>query len=412
MITPPWWRDGRALARFVTDLVFREFARLRPDSRISAPASGGWSPEFALDHDLGADSLDLLSLSTSLVQALHLHRGGIEDYLLARRTLGGWIGVCQASLARFDHEITFRTSGSTGAAKPCHHRIEALEEEATCLAALLPGRSRVLSAVPAHHIYGFLFTVLLPRRLDREMPVEVLDIRDRAPALLGTLCRSGDLVIGHPDFWQAAVQASGRAVPNVVGVTSTAPCPAALAAAVTGSVTERLIEVYGASETAGIGWRSAPGAGFQLFPHWRRRGERLYRTTASGAVIEAELQDRLDWREDACFLPAGRLDGVIQVGGINVCPARIRKRLLDHPNVADAAVRPMALGEGNRLKAFIVPAPGAPDGAELRERIEAWIEDVLDVAERPRALNFGPALPVDGLGKLADWRAAIPEVTQ
>ncbi|EWY40734.1 hypothetical protein N825_32930 [Skermanella stibiiresistens SB22] len=414
MTIRPWWCDDLPLTRFITDLVFRQFTRLRPESRVPPPSSRGWPPDFALDDDLGADSLELLSLSSCLVQALHLHRGGIEDYLLARRTLGGWVEVCQASLARFDDEITFLTSGTTGAGKPCQHRLEALEEEAIRLAALLPGRTRVLSAVPAHHIYGFLFTVLLPRHLGGETPVEVLDIRDRAPALLRALCRSGDLVVGHPTFWRETVAPSGgrdiggRGVPNVVGVTSTAPCPAVLAASVTGNVTERLIELYGSSETAGIGWRNASDVGFQLFPHWMRRGESLRRTTASGVVIEAELQDSLHWLDDARFLPAGRLDGVVQVGGINVCPELIRKRLLDHPFVADAAVRPMTSSEGNRLKAFVVPAPGAPGDAELRDEIEAWIERALDVAERPRALSFGAALPVDGMGKLADWRVSVP----
>jgi hypothetical protein len=65
----------------------------------------------------------------------------------------------------------------------------------------------------------------------------------------------------------------------------------------------------------------------------------------------------------------------------------------------------MTPAEGSRLKAFIVPAPGAPACAGLRREIAAWIDLTLPVPERPRALSFGPALPVTPTGKPADWPA-------
>jgi 4-coumarate--CoA ligase len=83
---------------------------------VNAPGAGA----VGLGSDgRGTDSLELVSLATALVEALHLHRSGIEDYLLARRTLGEWIEICAGGLARFDGALTFCTSGSTGKPKSC-----------------------------------------------------------------------------------------------------------------------------------------------------------------------------------------------------------------------------------------------------------------------------------------------------
>ena len=65
------------------------------------------------------------------------------------------------------------------------------------MAALLPGRRRILSAVPSHHIDGFLFSVLLPQE-PAMGGLEVPDLRGSSPARLAHEPRSGDLVVGIP----------------------------------------------------------------------------------------------------------------------------------------------------------------------------------------------------------------------
>ncbi|WP_207481796.1 4-coumarate--CoA ligase [Arenibaculum pallidiluteum] len=401
MTDRPWWVNEGSFSRVVADLISDELAKLRPgEPRLAVPRP--WPEDLLIgDGGLGADSLELLQLSAALTELFQIHRSGIEDYLLVRRTLGGWLEVARAALARFDGEMTFRTSGSTGAGKPCPHPLLALEEEAAHLAGLLPGRRRVLSAVPAHHIYGFLFTVLLPAHLD----AEVLDLRERSPAALGALLRPGDLVVGHPEFWRAVLRAAPLIPGDVAGTSSTAPCPAETARGVRGLGLSRLVEVFGSSETAGLGWRDDPDAGFRPFPWWRFEEGEVLRILPGGAASRP-LQDRLAW-EGGEFRPGGRLDSVVQVGGVNVSPRAVRERLLDHPHVAECAVRLMRPDEGTRLKAFVVPSPHAPPEAELRAQLSAWIEGTLPVPQRPRALSFGPALPTGELGKAADWPVAF-----
>jgi len=401
-----WWQDRDALGRVVRDLLAGEFARLRPGA---TPPSGytPWPETLPLGPDgVGADSLDLLQLASALNEALHLHRSGIEDYLLVRRTVGDWLDVCEAALGRFDGTLGFRTSGSTGEGKRCEHPLAALEEEADALAALLSAGPvaprRIVSVVPAHHIYGFLFTVLLPNRLG----VPVVDGRAASPGGLAARLEPGDLVVAHPDWWGALLR-SGAGLPDgVTGTSSTAPCPADTAHGLRRLGLARLVEVFGSSETAGLGWRESPGAPFRPFPWWRfgEQGE-VTRRLADGTLLSATLQDRLDHSDDG-FRPSGRLDTVVQVGGVNVSLAAVQAHLAGHPDVEAVAVRLMRLEEGTRLKAFVVPAANAPPQEDLCRRLTEWIEATLPAPQRPRALAIGPALPVNAMGKPRDWPVA------
>ncbi len=394
-----WWRDEGALERFVGDLVAGELSRLRPGA-VLPPRP--WPLEVDLTGGaLACDSLELLALATALAEAVEMHRSGIEDYLLARRTLAEWCAIAAAALERFSSNLMFRTSGSTGACKALQHPLAALLQEVAALAALLPGRRRVVSAVPAHHIYGFLFTVLLPQRLG----VGVVDVRASSPAGLGAVLREGDLVVGHPGFWGGFARTVRQMPGDVVGVSSTAPCPRETARDAVACGLSRLVEVYGASETAGIGWRDDPGGPFELFGHWRRgvEADTLVRSGPDGACAAAQVPDRLVWVGERGFRVEGRRDAAVQVGGINVFPALVRERLLQHPGVRDAAVRLMSPGEGARLKAFIAPADPCFDTAELRSGLTAWCAAGLSAPERPKAFSFGAELPRNGLRKPADW---------
>jgi long-chain acyl-CoA synthetase len=389
-----WWQDRSALRRYVIDLVAGEFAVLRPG--LPLPAANSWADDLVLDGDgLGADSLELLSLASALNETLHLHRAGAEDYLLVRRTLGGWLDVVTWCLERFDAEIGFRTSGTSGTPKLCVHAVDRLNEETDFLASLIGPRRRVVRVVPSHHIYGFLFTVMLPGKLG----AEVVDTRHK----LRLSPQPGDLIVGYPEFWAMQLRHRQPWPDDVIGVVSTGPCPPEVAAGLRASGLARFIEVYGSSETGGIGWRDGGNPDYQLFPHFDcLDGTILHRKSG----IPAALQDRLAWHGPRHFSVEGRLDGVIQVGGVNVSPSHVQAVLESHPDVSKAVIRPMPVGDGLRLKAFIVPAETGKSESELRQAIETWIADRLSAPERPRNLTFGASLPVGAYGKAADWQVA------
>jgi len=393
---PVWWQDEATLARLVRDLVAAELAAARPGRSLAPPSA--WPAEIDLAADLGADSLDLMGAATSLADLLGFARAGMEDALLARTTLAGWIATARASLARDDTALTFRTSGSSGAPKRCAHPLAGLWREVDELARLLPRRRRILSAVPAHHIYGFLFTVLLPQA----EAAPVLDLRGSSPASLAAQLAPGDLVVAHPDFWNQVAALGPRFPHDVAGVSSGASCADATARTLAAGGL-RLLQVYGSSETAGVGWREEAGAPYRLFPYWRRGAvENTIERSLAGEGERFSLQDRLDWIDEAQFVPNGRLDAAVQVGGMNVYPAYVAEVLALHPGVRACVVRPMRPDEGARLKAFVVPDEGiAP--ASLRAELGQWLAERLTPPERPAAFSFGPALPRQPNGKPADW---------
>jgi 4-coumarate--CoA ligase (photoactive yellow protein activation family) len=401
--SPDWWEDEPSVLRFVSDLLAAELAQARPGRMPAQPQMPPWPPGLDFVRDLGADSLELLGMGTALAEALHLERGGVDERLLARPCLRDWAAAARDSLRTSDSEITFRTSGSAGSPKRCTHAHGLLWQETIELARLLPGRRRVLSLVPGHHIYGFLFTVLLPRALGI---VEVLDLRTATPATLLREARDGDLVVAHPGWWEQLARLGPRFPSGVVGVSSTAPCPDALARELADAGL-RLLQVYGSSETAGVGWREQAGAPYRLLPHWSRSGApgELLRKLPGGAEARYPLQDKLEWEDERRFRPSGRIDGAVQVGGTNVFPSYVAEVLAMHPGVKEAAVRPMRPDEGSRLKAFVVPAEASGEAglASLRSELLGWCAARLSTPERPAAISFGARLPRQASGKPADW---------
>ncbi len=395
-----WWGAERhSLSRVLADQLHAELRRLRLGPP-GGPPPWRWTRATRLD-ELGPaaiDSLDLLSLSTAVAELVPDSSAGFG--FLETRSFGALCDAVAGAASCPPQRVTFRSSGSTGAPRCVTHALASLEAEAAALASLVGnGRRRVLSAVPAHHIYGFIHSVLLPQCLGG---LPVVELRAHAPAALATLLRPGDLVLGHPAFWNAVQRELAGTLPtDVIGVTSTAPCPDSTALGLLQAGLARLLQIYGSSETAGVGWRDDPAAPYALLPGWRRNGDGLLRGHKA-----VQPPDLLVWEHDDRFRVLGRRDGAVQVAGFNVIPDQVRAALARHPGVADAAVRPMCQEEGNRLKAFVVPAADAADLDELQAELRRFAVATLTPAERPGAYSFGPALPRTELGKLTDWVAS------
>lgn len=294
--------------------------------------------------------------------------------------------------------IAFFTSGSTGVPKACIHSAAMLAQEMAFLRPYFQGRTRIVSAVPAHHLYGFTFGVHLPSFCGIPVWRTVA-----MPHVIAATMQPGDAVIGLPLLWKALVQTgrmpSGK---DILAVSATAPIEEDTLKALE-LAGFSLADIFGSSETGVAGIRTASHEAYRLSSHFRRTGpDTLDRLLPDSRHCPVRLEDTLHWRDDRHFLPAGRRDKAVQVGGVNVYPGQVAEKIRKLPEISDCAVRLMRPDEGTRLKAFIVPAR-MEDVRELRHKLRRRLKTMLTAEECPVSFSFGASLPRNGMGKLADW---------
>lgn len=351
------------------------------------------------EEGLGFDSLARLGLVARLNRVFGLAATGIEDYLLLEPTFGGWVRLIDTHFRKCGEAstLTFSTSGTTRAPRHITRKLSDLVAEARAHGAhFFPddaAAGRVLSAVPPFHIYGFMFSVLVPGLTGRE----VVDLAASGPGAAARPARRGDLVVGTPTTWHAAFASDVVFEDGVTGVTSGAAAAEEIWSGAAGARLCRLDEIYGATESGGIGLRSRPDRPFQLLAHLVRKGDGVHPGQGSSAALP--VQDHLDWTSATTFRLAGRIDGAVQVGGVNVWPDAVATWLGEQPGVAAASVR---VAEG-RLKAFVVPSEPEDRTGALAAQLLGAMNAGLTAPERPVSLTFGRELPLSAMGKPCDW---------
>lgn len=294
--------------------------------------------------------------------------------------------------------ITFLTSGSTGTPKKCFHSGDMIWQEAHGVKSLFPAVKRVVSLVPASHLYGFTFTVALPHALK----VPVVTMAALPTQQWETLLQEGDLVAGFPLFWNYWLRCGNTFPKGVYVLSSTAPCKDIIIQGLLDAGAAGFTEIYGASETGAIAHRHTPAAPFELFDFWETAGTELpLKIRRTGDEKWLQLPDQVELKGERFLVPLKRTDACVQVAGINVYPKRVESVLKQHPAVKECRVRLMRPEEGNRLKAFVVLNEGfSQDHLGI---IRTYLAKKLTVHELPRTFTFGPVLPVSNLGKDADW---------
>ncbi|WP_029106725.1 acyl-CoA synthetase [Mycobacterium sp. URHD0025] len=101
---------------------------------------------------------------------------------------------------------------------------------------------------------------------------------------------------------------------------------------------------------------------------------------------------------DGLLFVDGRDDDMIVSGGENVFPQEVENLLEERDDIAEVAVVGVDDVEfGKRLRAFVVPEPGAsPDGSEIKQ----YVKDNLARHKVPRDVVFIEELPRNATGKL------------
>ncbi len=105
--------------------------------------------------------------------------------------------------------------------------------------------------------------------------------------------------------------------------------------------------------------------------------------------------------EDGYHWITGRIDDVINVSGHRMGTAEVESALVEHPQVAEAAVVGMPHDvKGQGIYAYVTTNVGTEDSEELRKELVQWVRKEIGPIATPDVLQFAPGLPKTRSGKI------------
>jgi 2-aminobenzoate-CoA ligase len=105
--------------------------------------------------------------------------------------------------------------------------------------------------------------------------------------------------------------------------------------------------------------------------------------------------------EEGYFWYVARSDDMIVSAGYNIAAPEVESALYGHPAVLECAVIGVPCEErGQRVKAFVVAAPGREPGEALARELQDHVKAAIAPYKYPRDLEFVDALPKTATGKL------------
>ena len=308
----------------------------------------------------------------------------------------GELAIQSAAAYKKNQFVYLSTSGSTGAPKQICHTQTMMQQEGQSVGRHFSSAKRLITLTPCQHLYGLSFAVFFPSVY--HIPAFALPPLPVQP--WAHLLQAGDVLAGFPLFWEYFLKASNRLPPGVTAVTSTAPCPSGLFDRLKQAGAARVVELYGATDTGGIGVREDENAPFEINDFWEISADhsRIRREGLDGWL---PFPDEVRFVPPRGIYPLKRTDCMVQVAGVNVSPQHVERVLAEYPAVQACRVRLMRPDEGKRLKAFIVLKPGF--SADVLPKLRAFLTARLSSHEMPRAFTFGNRLPTNAMGKASDW---------
>lgn len=323
--------------------------------------------------------------------------------------------------------LTLCTSGSSGEPKLIDKSLAQLANEVEALERLWGqnlGQASILGSVACQHIYGLLFRLLWPLCAGRPLyrravpfPEDLqrisLDQGDFAwiasPALLK---RMGDNLDWSALSRVKQVFSSGGALPGEAAE----------------SLHERLgqwpTEIYGSSETGGIGWRQGDTA-WQPFPGVELSLDETGALRIASPYLPAghieQSADAAEIGTDGRFVLRGRLDRIVKLEEKRISLPMLEQALMSHDWVTDARLGVIQegrafLGAVLALSTNGVHALRNQGRRTVTETLRRHLAEHCEAIALPRRWRLLLELPYSSQGKLAqsqiDALLAAPRPTR
>jgi acyl-coenzyme A synthetase/AMP-(fatty) acid ligase len=312
------------------------------------------------------------------------------------------------------------TSGSTGLRKAVIKTLGQMEREIEVLEDTFGkrlGTCRVYATVSHQHIYGLLFRLLWPLCTGRPFADETfLFWEELAPRLSK---RTAACLIASPTHLERITPTGMKAL-NAARMrlifSSGGPLSAAASDAIRKKCGQSPVEVFGSTESGGVGWRQrdsstesaewTPIKGVSVSVNGLKDVGRLrvaspFVSAPDGGVLMGDLGSLT---KEGRFQLAGRVDRIVKIAEKRVSLGDMERRLERHPWVASARVI-LLDPEGASLRSALGAAVSlnfegrAHSEQENRVRLRAHLQKSFEASSLPRAFRFAEHFPVDSQGK-------------
>jgi len=301
--------------------------------------------------------------------------------------------------------VFLHTGGTTGAPRGWPKTARNLLDEVAVHVRGLQAEpdDHILATVPPYHIYGLLFSVLLPlcsgATVERLSPFFPQEIADRIAKT------SASILVSTPAHLKTLAKVMTGPHRLRLVLSSGAPLATPDAKAFFDSTGLWPLEVYGSTETGGIAirrqdtadtpWHPLPGIACRIDAEVLS----VRSTFASSSVpVDSEgffrTADLATLRPDGSFDLGGRADGVVKVGGVRVWLPEIERAITALEGVRDALVLALPSDSGRGQEIVALAASSRPAEEILRE-----LRESLPSPAWPRRLRTVDAIPTTPSGK-------------
>jgi acyl-coenzyme A synthetase/AMP-(fatty) acid ligase/3-hydroxymyristoyl/3-hydroxydecanoyl-(acyl carrier protein) dehydratase len=320
------------------------------------------------------------------------------------------------AINRDETVIMLYTSGTTGKSKAVQQRLTEFEIDNAFILSKWGEEflsRKVCSTVSQHHIYGLLFSILLPFTSG----VPFRRFRIRYPEELETLTDDAYMLITVPAFLKRAVEIESGELETTKNLRLRSPWIFTSGGVLdpdTARKTDEVLgfwplEVYGSTETSGIAFRqSRDGLAWTPFDN-----ARISRNDSGCLVIRSPYikdpagfttGDLAELLPDGRFLLRGRADSIVKIEEKRISLPEVENRLLQSGLVADVVVLAMA-DKRQYLAAALVLNPAGREKFRdtekyrinhyFREYLSRFFENVVI----PKRWRYLDAFPMDPQGK-------------
>ncbi|MBR3671907.1 MAG: AMP-binding protein [Spirochaetia bacterium] len=307
-------------------------------------------------------------------------------------------------------KIHMYTSGSTGHPKAVLQRMKEFELDNAFIMSKWGDdfyKRIVCSCVNQHHIYGLLFSVMLPFAAG----IPFRRNRITVPAEFKSLTDTSYMIIAVPAFLKRTVEDETESfgLKSPVIFTSGGVLTPDVA-----NKTDQImgfwpIEVYGSTETSGIAYRQSKN-GLEWTPFDNAEisqnadGCLIIRSPYISDPAGFETADLVEIFPDGRFLLKGRSDSIVKIEEKRISVTEVENRLNQNPYVKDSCVIAMADRRQYLAAAVVLSQEGekyfaGKEKFDMNQYFRNYLAGFFEAVVLPRKWRYLDAIPQNAMGK-------------